>query len=580
MAGFETWASFAGLPSRSATAGHALTFNPDHPTGAGHRIVCRFYGFDGTGRKTLEEVGAEYQVTRERIRQISEKFSRRVRGKRVNSPVLHRARSVLERKLPALEQDIQKTLREENIITEYFDCTGLLAALSIFDQPSLLRITNLEGVRVVGGLQTLDALKRAPAIARTIVSASGCGHLEHVMGDMEIATEQMAARHVALTLLESLAGLSWLNEQKEWFTIADAKRNRLANIIRKILFVSPDVSLSEMRGALQRVRRLAGFSPPRAILRAFCKTLPFCRVNEDEDRVKATTEFAHEVILGDNEMCLFEVLRDFGPAMHISAIRNECLRRGMNANSFYVYLGNSPIVCRLAPQMYALVGALILPGTIENLQLQKTSRAPVRLDNGWLSDGRLWLSYRLNVSNIRAGAFSMPSGMREIADGEYFIQSADTGSRNAIMIEAGRLSGLRRPLAILGAEEDDIVRLILDPRTRQAEVTFSEDFLETAIEHLAEPPFRYATTSNGNARETIPIEPTQAVQEHAEWQPISTAPTNKDLEVRLADSSGRYALLFPCRHLPDGAWLNSWLLTPLAATPVEWREWTEKPFEF
>ena len=36
MAGFETWASFAGLPSRSATAGHALTFNPDHPTGAGH----------------------------------------------------------------------------------------------------------------------------------------------------------------------------------------------------------------------------------------------------------------------------------------------------------------------------------------------------------------------------------------------------------------------------------------------------------------------------------------------------------------------------------------------------------------
>ena len=37
MAGFETWASFADLPSRSATAGHALTFNPDHPTGAGQQ---------------------------------------------------------------------------------------------------------------------------------------------------------------------------------------------------------------------------------------------------------------------------------------------------------------------------------------------------------------------------------------------------------------------------------------------------------------------------------------------------------------------------------------------------------------
>jgi DNA-binding CsgD family transcriptional regulator len=35
MAGFATRASFAGHPSRSATAGHALTFNQDHPMGAG-----------------------------------------------------------------------------------------------------------------------------------------------------------------------------------------------------------------------------------------------------------------------------------------------------------------------------------------------------------------------------------------------------------------------------------------------------------------------------------------------------------------------------------------------------------------
>ena len=43
MAGFETWASFAGLPSRSATAGHALTFNPDHPTGAGHLRATKLF---------------------------------------------------------------------------------------------------------------------------------------------------------------------------------------------------------------------------------------------------------------------------------------------------------------------------------------------------------------------------------------------------------------------------------------------------------------------------------------------------------------------------------------------------------
>jgi hypothetical protein len=40
MAGCATRASFAGHPSRSVMAGHALTFNPDHLMGAGHRLAA------------------------------------------------------------------------------------------------------------------------------------------------------------------------------------------------------------------------------------------------------------------------------------------------------------------------------------------------------------------------------------------------------------------------------------------------------------------------------------------------------------------------------------------------------------
>ena len=42
MAGFATRASFAGHPSCSATAGHALTFNPDQLMGAGQFVVNFF----------------------------------------------------------------------------------------------------------------------------------------------------------------------------------------------------------------------------------------------------------------------------------------------------------------------------------------------------------------------------------------------------------------------------------------------------------------------------------------------------------------------------------------------------------
>ena len=42
MAGFATRASFAGHTSRSATAGHALTFNPDHLMGADQTVSATY----------------------------------------------------------------------------------------------------------------------------------------------------------------------------------------------------------------------------------------------------------------------------------------------------------------------------------------------------------------------------------------------------------------------------------------------------------------------------------------------------------------------------------------------------------
>ena len=60
-----------------------------------------------------------------------------------------------------------------------------------------------------------------------------------------------------------------------------------------------------------------------------------------------------------------------------------------------------------------------------------------------------------------------------------------------------------------------------------------------------------------------------------EWHPILTAPINRDLEVRVADPMGHYALMCPCKLVPEHGWVNSWLQTPLSHEPVEWREWTE-----
>lgn len=59
------------------------------------------------------------------------------------------------------------------------------------------------------------------------------------------------------------------------------------------------------------------------------------------------------------------------------------------------------------------------------------------------------------------------------------------------------------------------------------------------------------------------------------WQPISTVPLGRDLELAVIDSDGVHALVFPCRRLPDG-WIKSETGERVAVRPTHWREWSDR----
>jgi hypothetical protein len=66
-----------------------------------------------------------------------------------------------------------------------------------------------------------------------------------------------------------------------------------------------------------------------------------------------------------------------------------------------------------------------------------------------------------------------------------------------------------------------------------------------------------------------------------DWRLISTAPYNRDVELRTADRSESFCLPFPCRHT-NGGWINSDLGTRVNVEPTHWRVWPEeqpRPFQ-
>ena len=53
------------------------------------------------------------------------------------------------------------------------------------------------------------------------------------------------------------------------------------------------------------------------------------------------------------------------------------------------------------------------------------------------------------------------------------------------------------------------------------------------------------------------------------WHPISTAPNNHDLELKVLDGALPVVLPFPCRRTNAGAWINADLETGIDIQPTK-----------
>jgi len=58
----------------------------------------------------------------------------------------------------------------------------------------------------------------------------------------------------------------------------------------------------------------------------------------------------------------------------------------------------------------------------------------------------------------------------------------------------------------------------------------------------------------------------------ASWHPITTAPTDCDLELAVVEGNDTHALVFRCRRVGDG-WVNAATGQRVAVDPTHWRKW-------
>jgi hypothetical protein len=128
----------------------------------------------------------------------------------------------------------------------------------------------------------------------------------------------------------------------------------------------------------------------------------------------------------------------------------------------------------------------------------------------------------------------------------------------------------RQPAADRDPETERVAAADRDPETER--VTRALEDVRWAIGKAIAP-------APGRRPERAPP-PAASSERVTEWQPIATAPQERNLEVRVNDRIGRYRVLYPCRLVPGTGWINVVVKRKLTMEPVEWRDWPEDRPDF
>ena len=96
-------------------------------------IIDFHYGLDGTGLKTLQSTGDKFQVSRERIRQITSKYLRLIKKRNIKGlKNLKRIDEILTKITPISCVNFEKYLIENKYVKKRFLAPAILSLLELF----------------------------------------------------------------------------------------------------------------------------------------------------------------------------------------------------------------------------------------------------------------------------------------------------------------------------------------------------------------------------------------------------------------------------------------------------------------
>jgi len=435
------------------------------------QLVCKLWGWTGGGRRTLESIGEEYGLTRERARQISDRVMRQIRDCLPSTRWVNAALELAQSQCPIMSHSLAVSLKDAAVSREDFDPTGLASACDVLGLKFGLVL--FRGIGLYDLETAQNAFRDILRSARRSTGANGCVNFDALYDELALPEER---REAYRRVIGEANLVEWLDAQHQWLMFRGRARNRLFNLVAKVLSVSPTINLGDLRRAVARSRRLE-IAPPAMVIGEFVKVTGIGIVTNNV--VQATRVFPGTIEEGSAEATMIRVIRDNGPVLDWETLIELCVEAGMNRTTASIYLSVSPIVARLAKGVYALVGQPVPPGLVEEITAKIDARRKAA-EFGWSERGTLWCAVFISQSILTSGAIGIPSFVGGLTSGTEWKLSIGGKTENSSVKSSGNfIWSFARALAKAGGDAGDVCVLEFDLAAHTVDLSVGdEDLIE------------------------------------------------------------------------------------------------------
>ena len=443
-------------------------------------ILIAYYGWEDGRQHTLTEIGARFGITRERVRQVCAKLTKRIDvSSRISTPVMDRTLALIAERLPCSAAKIEAELVAQGLTFVGLNLDSVATGARLLGRNVSFKIVKIEDGkspppddRLLIYPEQFDSVLAAVDLAKKEVYFHGLTTVERIVRGISAAGKHVS-RDLVREALKLIGGFCWLDEPSGWFRLLRVSKHGLPKAIDKVLAVAGRVTAGQLSAALGRNHRLWKEPPPEKVLLTFCRQMPHVRV--EGERIVSDPPRDWTKALTGVEAKLVRVLKTHGPVMERGAMEDLCVAGGMNRFSFHAFISWSPVIAQYGPSLYGLLGTEVPQRQVKELLAERRAHRinhRVLDRHGRTDDGKVWLRYRLSKAASTYAVITVPAALKKLVRGRFQLLDPDGRSIGTLATKDGRAWGLGAFLRQQNARVGDCITLTLDLEQRTAVPTW------------------------------------------------------------------------------------------------------------